>query len=250
MKQSKNKPLLPMPIVIAISLVLTFSVLLVVPNTLARFTSTAQADAAARVAAFDIDVVEIGGFDGSQLLYFTRSSAQQEHTFFIEAVNNSEVTVRARLRFYNVLRNDGSNTAPPANFQWWNLNHRRQITAQTSMFNSGTPITSRTTDTHPHPRIGIIRTADTSGVFFDPTDRQFYATGTLGTIHEGAVMQPGEAIRFYFSILPELNGPHNINNIRSHNDFSGNRRNNATAGTALFNAVSRINFDIIATQVD
>ena len=63
-------------------------------------------------------------------------------------------------------------------------------------------------------------------------------------------MQPGEAIRFYFSILPEMNGPHSINNIRNHHDFSGNRRSNNTAGDARFNAVSRINFDIIATQVD
>ncbi|MCL2445870.1 MAG: hypothetical protein FWD06_03770 [Oscillospiraceae bacterium] len=250
MKQSKKKAPLPMPIVIAAAILLTFSVLFVVPNTIARYVSVAQAEAQARMAGFDIDVVEIG-FGGSQMLYFTRSSPQSESLFFIEAVNNSEVTVRARLRFYNVLANNGSNTVAPANFQWWNNNHRRALPAVASMFNAGTPPTSRTTDTLPHPRIGRIRTADTSGVFFDATDRQFYATGTLGTILEGAVMQPGEAIRFYFSILPEMDGPHTINNIRNHHDFSGNRRTpHDNSGDARYNAVSRINFDIIATQVD
>jgi hypothetical protein len=63
-------------------------------------------------------------------------------------------------------------------------------------------------------------------------------------------MQPGETIRFYFAILPEMNGPNNINNIRSYHDFSGNHRNNDISGDARYNAVSRINFDIIATQVD
>jgi len=247
MKQSDKKAPLPLPIVMAVAIVLSILVLFVVPNTLARFVSVGQADAAARIAAFDIDIIEIGGFGGNQLLYFHKAFAEEEPSFYIEAVNNSEVTVRARLRFYNVMQNNGTIIE---GFQWWNNDHRREFPAHIGMFNNGNPITSRTTYTTPHPRIGRIRTADTSGVLFEPTDRQFYATGTLGTIHEGAVMQPGEAIRFYFTVLPELNGPHGINNIRNHDDFSGNRRNNAIAGDGRYDAVFRINFDIIATQVD
>jgi len=209
---------------------------------LARYRSVAQGEAGSRIAAFDIDVVEIGGF--GDLLYFHKvdNPAADEHAFFIEAVNNSETTVRVRLRFFNVRQNNG--TIITENFQWWNNAHRRALPVDIAMFNTNNPPTSNTTNANPHPRIGGIRTADTSGQLFDPTDRQFYAAanaGALGTIQEGAIMQPGEAIRFYFNILPEINGPNNINNIKNHDDFSGN---------ALFNAVFRINFDLIATQVN
>jgi len=254
MKQKSIKNIwnikLPLPLIMAVAVVLCMATLFVVPSVLARFTSVAQGDAVARIAAFDVDVVALGGFGDDHLLYFHKAHNPGDGpSYFIEATNNSEVTVRVRLRFYNVLQNNGSITVP-TNFQWWNNAHRREFPMNTNMLNAGTPATARTTDATPHPRIGRIRTANTAGVMFAPSDRQFYAAGALGTIHEGAVMQPGETIRFYFNILPELNGPNNINNIRNHDDFSGNRRNNDIGGDGRYDAVFRINFDLVATQVN
>ena len=240
MKQDKKKSsALPMPMVMTIAIILSLIILFAAPSVLARYRSVAQGVAASRIAAFDIDVVEIGGF-GDMIYFHKADNPENGHEFFIEAVNNSETVVRVRLRFFNVLQNNGN--VITNDFQWWNNEHRRMVPAVAGMFNDGTPPTSNTTLDNPHPRIGGIRTADTAGQFFVQSDRQFYAATDLGLAHifEGAIMRPGEAIRFYFNILPEINGPNNINNIKNHDDFSGN---------ALFNAVFRINFDLVATQI-
>lgn len=216
----------------------------VLTSTLAKYISaTDTVSTNARVAAFDVGEVKHSGFGNNEMLYYHKKNPEQMSGYWIEARNNSEVTVRAKLRFYNVLRDNGTIAA---NYNWTSSpGSRRMLLNNINIFNGSAPTpaianwASGQVNTA-YPRIRNVRTANASGTAYSSTARQYY-NATTG-VNEGAIVQPGETIRFYFDISHELirNGT-TATNTQTVDDFNGD-------GT--YDAVFRINFDIIATQVD
>ena len=250
-KQHHDVPSVPRWTVVLWMAVLTSVVVLwVVPTAYAKYIAVAQGNAAARIAAFDISDVKHAGFGDGELLYFHKGNTPQ-NTLYIEAKNNSDVTVRAKLRFFNVLRDNGN--VATSGYNWWSSpNHRRMLLDNVNIFNGTAPAVARanslsgTTTVNnntAYPRIRNVRTANTSGTAYGSAAPQYYYFNTSAPGNEGAIVAPGETIRFYFDISHELyrQGMSPDTNIHNVDDY---------AGDGTFDAVFRLNFDIIATQVD
>ena len=221
---------------------------LVAPGVYAKYIANAQGNATARIAAFDISGVKHSGFGKDELLYYHKAYTAQQTNYYIEAKNNSEVTVRAKLRFFNVLRDDGTIAS---GYNWWlSPDHRRMLLDNVNIFNGTAPPAARANTWNgsalvngntAYPRIRNVRTANASGTAYSPTAPQYY-NATAGA-NEGACMEPGETVRFYFDLSHELyrQGMSPDTNIHTIDDY---------AGDGTFDAVFRINFDLIATQID
>ena len=254
------------PLAVAAAILFSLAALLVVPGVYAKYVAQGTGSGTGRVAAFDIRVDKIENFGHNAMLYWHKGSQRSgtalanvptvsitDRLYFIEATNASEVTVRVKLRFFNVLRDNGTIAA---GYQWYTDPGSRRmvppnsITYYLSGWNApnseanrrtaadGTTVNNNTA----FPRFGNLRTANTSGTFYANTDRRFY---NAATATEGAVMQPNETIRFYFDLSHELHRDANDSSsgslIKNKDDFDGD-------GT--WDAVFRINFDLIATQID
>jgi hypothetical protein len=242
-----------MPALILIMTLSSLAALWVAPAVHAKYAAAGKGSATAQIAAFDIGEVKHAGFGQNEMLYYHKAFAEEISGYYIEAKNTSEVTVRAKLRFFNVLRDNG---VIAAGYNWWSTpGHRRMLFDNINIFNGNAPATARanTQDGNgnaslhintAYPCIHNVRTANAGGAVYAATAPQYY--NAAAGENEGALVQPGETIRFYFDISHELLWGYTMSDgrnvdIQDMDDFSGR---------GPLDAVFSINFDIIATQID
>lgn len=229
-------------------LVLTMIGVLTMPLAVSKYTAQGQGQAKARIASFDI-ISSTGSFGTDAMIYFHKQFAGDTgYVFRIDITNTSEVAVRLQLRFYNVFQNDGTYAS---NFNWTNASHRRLLNFPVTnsipnIFNTdasgnGTrPTVGIAYSTTHYPRISFVRTADLGDTDYPNTDRRYYS---LTSGQEGPLVLPGETIRIKLGLHGQFYRSGTTTNIHEHN-VTG------TTQDAQHNAVFRINYDIIATQVD
>ena len=200
------------PLKIAVWLwVLAIATMSFLPSTMARFTASGGGSSAAQIAAFGIDTTP--NFNAHSMVYFTRSSAAQYRSgyFHIRVENTSDVAIRVRPEFFNLRPR---NATLPGNVRTL-VAHSTTATAANADISVPRIVNVHTSDSAAGARI-------TAGV---------RAYGGPNGNHP--LLFPDETIYFRFEIQEHPN--------RSIHD---------TLRRGGLNAAYRINYNILATQVD
>jgi len=198
--------------------------------TMARYTARTNVQASARVARFGIGNYA-ANFNNRSMIYWHRGfygamagglpTWNPGLDFRMNATNESEVAVNMRVRFFTTIQHNAVNWP---NFDWQSTQHRREIEYGIAGVGTGFPDIVNPTGTD--PRIGWLR------AYVNGVQREY-------VYNVGVFVAPGETVQFAWSLV-------------GHTRFEGTERQwiNDFDGRGQINIVFRINYDIIATQVD
>jgi len=216
--------------VCAAALVLAVVSTAAVSGTLGKYAAAGKGEAQARIAKFDVEVTE-NQYYGENVVYYWHKAlyTDQGWGMYLTVKNNSEVTLRVQLRFYNVLQD---NAKVAAGFQWTNTGHRREWPAAGVSYHNAWNAIS---DTYPRFRVRSFSAADAP---YPPAHALYYSTAAG---QEGVVLPPQESVLLGWNVSGELYQAGTATNVAVIDD---------TAGDGTLDRAFRINYDIIATQVD
>lgn len=223
------------------ALALMVLAVLTMPLAVSRYVATGTGSAKARIAAFDVECPAHPSTGQKTLMFVSKHTAGTKKDawyFGVKVKNTSEVTVRVQLKFYNVRQDDAT---IPASFDWTNPNHRRLFTSTVGYGASGV---WQSVGYTPLFRIQAYEENWTTGVPL--TDHRVYST-TAG--QEGSLLHPDEEVMLRWYVSDEkyagTDAVHNANypNTNVYDIFD-------RIGDGSVDAAFRINYDIIATQVD
>lgn len=272
MKRKTTNRMGQAPLIIGfLALALTVAAVLTMPLAVSKYVATGQASATARIAAFDsITSTKYWGSDAMvywHKLFLNQGSPTyhlgREAELYIYATNESEVAVTMEPVFYNVRQPYGtpyshgtigrrpSATGTP-DFSWSNALHRQPLIFEFAHKNPDFPPFE-----HETLLIGGMRASavDSNGNLTGPRlddvayrgEDLFFGEDALGGI-KLPIVKPGETMAFVFTL-------HGSWARRGFSAAQGTlpRQDYNMLGTqdaSVYNAVFRLNYDIITTQVD
>ena len=210
----------PYPLFATLILLLTIAVVVTTPIALSKYVATGTGSAKARIAKFDVQHTGQNVSFGTDVMIFWHSQwcGAPGYVFTVNGIKNtSEVTVRAKFRFYNVFQD---NATYADNFDWTNPAHRRPLRATDDYYGAYPGINTE-------PRI-----------YMWTTDGKTYST-TPG--QEGVVLQPGDSMNLQWAMSGEKYRSSTTTNTAAALD---------TAGDFSVDWAYRVNYDIITTQID
>ncbi|MDR0532109.1 MAG: hypothetical protein LBG83_08605 [Oscillospiraceae bacterium] len=198
---------------------------------MSKYYASGSGSAVAHIAKFDLEATNNEYF-GNECVYYM-PVANNGWGMYIAVQNRSEVRVRVHLRFYNVLQDDAT---VASSFNWLNSSHRRECPPSgTNYYNAYNAATATA------PRFQV-KSYSAINAPYASTDARYYSTasGSEG-VELAPVGQAGDSVLLGWNLDGILYKTGTTDTVNNYSD---------TASDGTLDRAFRINYDIIATQID